>query len=1516
MNKVTASPCRRALHRVLAITLAVSLLLTLLPMTQAVDDVAGHWAESVLRDWMSRGLLNGYRDGSVKPDAPVTRAELCAMINRVFSLTTPAEIDFDDVPRSHWAYSDIAIAVGKGYAKGDPDGKFRPDDPITREEAAVMLARLLELTMEDTSYAERFLDSAMIPEWARGAVSALLREGLMTGYGDNTFGAGRSITRAESVTLLDRARRYSEAASTPSQPDEKPSDTQDTPQTPSAVTPPASTRPSNPGIIPPQPIDPSQAYITKDGVANGVIMLSPNATEMEIYAAQELQTHIELVSGARLNIIRDTSGNAAPYATMEPAAISAVQAGYYTFTVLVTNPTNADVAITLSAEDLGVDAPAVELSDTFLTLPAQSYAEVGGLVTVGNDTLSGIHTLDITVTAGGSTIETLELSVEYAGANLLSNPGFEDISFSPWWPVADLNGATDADAHSGSKSMFLRNARSGYNVGILASNSEAYAYELTFWARRAEGTPDVHFDIVELDSNNAQIRTAVKQDFTLTDEWAQYTTGVFFVNPSKNDSYKRCWFNYNLFGDETGMIYMDDFVLRCVGTVEGYTPAVSSIPEGNLLNNSGFEIAGSTPQQAAGYNFDNNGADNPGFYRFETDDAISGSYVIKYDFEKLSGQQHLYHGSISLKKGYVYRFGADAKKIGDGCDAYLDLCLTALPTSLGLGTQKLTTTSEDITQEWQRFEVEFVASDSELEAYAGAHWPDYFVRGSAGVMYLDNLTLIEVGPATEYTANTMLRITPSVKDSSEYPGTLVPLPMPEKPQLSTTEIRSLGSSELKLYVATTESLPKLTMMYPYDASYLADSDGFAIRKTGNTVYIFGTIPRGALNGVYDFLEDNAGILWTRSIELGTLYDVTPSIPLTHVNYAEKSPFEVRGWHLCGSGAGGESHSDPATEIMMARNKLNAKFAEFSNMSCWTWQQSIGLEPVNMGHNLHYWLTKSPYYQSLSEDAKKACWNTDNDGNSKMGASSGLGQLNFWNPDVAIAIAQSVNAFLDVTDIRYVGVGMEDTASCVQKPEDTLPFEYADGEFVQPDDPKYLSTVFFTFLNDVARRVKAEHPDVIVTTYAYLFTETPPKCSIEDNVAILIAPIYEDMKLPLTDPDSSANRKIVANMDEWVQKTENILVYNYYGCFPYAAEQFERPIADRIQSDLQYYVSNGFMGLLPEGIVDNGTDTWAISTLTLWLYSKLAWDPNADIDALTNLFCEKAYGEAAQYMREYYRLLLQTWDENYTALLWNATLSSYVKTFYSDPEHNALMQAQLDAAWEVADDTVRQRIAPIRDAFMECSAFVSDQAESVTAKRTTATQAEILAEFDMSSDIWSAATPATRLLHTKTGLPVEGTETRVRLLWNDTTLFVAYENFDDRMSELVAAGLNSAGNWWSSASDDVETYIGSENPKGNPNANFRVFFTNPDGDQIVYEAGPTYVADPGEWSAATKLFDDRWVVIQAIPFTQLGIESVTAGTTLFGYFYREFNKDGTAHYIGWNGSHVWQYSEFQPITLVD
>ena len=190
--------------------LASFLLLALLLQTAwaggaaaAFPDTAGHWAEAEIEDMQGRGLLQGYPDGSFRPDAPVTRAELLVVLLRSLEIEAngPTDAAFADVPSTHWAAPVVASARRLGFASGYPNGTFRPDAPMTRAEAAALLYR----AYPDVSGDPRapFPD---VPEehWAGAAIEALAAAGVVNGDPSGRFLPNRTVTRAELSVLLWR----------------------------------------------------------------------------------------------------------------------------------------------------------------------------------------------------------------------------------------------------------------------------------------------------------------------------------------------------------------------------------------------------------------------------------------------------------------------------------------------------------------------------------------------------------------------------------------------------------------------------------------------------------------------------------------------------------------------------------------------------------------------------------------------------------------------------------------------------------------------------------------------------------------------------------------------------------------------------------------------------------------------------------------------------------------------------------------------------------------------------------------------------------------------------------------------------------------------------------------------------------------------------------------------------------------------------------------------------------------
>ena len=192
--------------KLLSLILTAAMLLSLMPATVfAADtffDTSGHWAADAIKTWTRHDVLNGYPNGEFRPNAPITRAELAAVLNRVMGYTKAADNAFTDVPAGEWYTGDIAKLYAAGIMAGDGNGIMRPTANITREEAAVMIARAFAVE-ENVGNENPFPDAAQISGWAALLVDGMKSAGYINGDNNGNFNPKAPITRAEVVTILD-----------------------------------------------------------------------------------------------------------------------------------------------------------------------------------------------------------------------------------------------------------------------------------------------------------------------------------------------------------------------------------------------------------------------------------------------------------------------------------------------------------------------------------------------------------------------------------------------------------------------------------------------------------------------------------------------------------------------------------------------------------------------------------------------------------------------------------------------------------------------------------------------------------------------------------------------------------------------------------------------------------------------------------------------------------------------------------------------------------------------------------------------------------------------------------------------------------------------------------------------------------------------------------------------------------------------------------------------------------------
>lgn len=171
---------------------------------QSFPDVSkSHWANDLIKEATEKGYLKGYPDGTFRPDEPITRAELTAIFSRVLVLQEKTGKEFSDV-KDGWYTAYVNSAAFAGIIDGYPDGSFKPDKNISREESAKILAASVPDNATETIGLDRFIDKTSIGTWAKDAVKLVSNKGYFLGDDHKRFLPQTNLTRAEAAAILVR----------------------------------------------------------------------------------------------------------------------------------------------------------------------------------------------------------------------------------------------------------------------------------------------------------------------------------------------------------------------------------------------------------------------------------------------------------------------------------------------------------------------------------------------------------------------------------------------------------------------------------------------------------------------------------------------------------------------------------------------------------------------------------------------------------------------------------------------------------------------------------------------------------------------------------------------------------------------------------------------------------------------------------------------------------------------------------------------------------------------------------------------------------------------------------------------------------------------------------------------------------------------------------------------------------------------------------------------------------------
>lgn len=172
--------------------------------TNFSDLDSAQWAESSVKYLAGKGVVSGRGDGKFYPNDVMTREEFVKLIVLAFDVyDAGAECEFSDVSADGWSYRYIASAARLGLVTGNENNEFNPTGSITREDMAVIMHRVYSLSgLNGQAQALDFSDADSISGYAKEAVGVLTGSKIINGMGDGTFAPKNAVTRAQASKVV------------------------------------------------------------------------------------------------------------------------------------------------------------------------------------------------------------------------------------------------------------------------------------------------------------------------------------------------------------------------------------------------------------------------------------------------------------------------------------------------------------------------------------------------------------------------------------------------------------------------------------------------------------------------------------------------------------------------------------------------------------------------------------------------------------------------------------------------------------------------------------------------------------------------------------------------------------------------------------------------------------------------------------------------------------------------------------------------------------------------------------------------------------------------------------------------------------------------------------------------------------------------------------------------------------------------------------------------------------------
>jgi uncharacterized protein DUF4838 len=651
-------------------------------------------------------------------------------------------------------------------------------------------------------------------------------------------------------------------------------------------------------------------------------------------------------------------------------------------------------------------------------------------------------------------------------------------------------------------------------------------------------------------------------------------------------------------------------------------------------------------------------------------------------------------------------------------------------------------------------------------------------------------------------------------------------------------------------------LPDTLDLFPKDREKLKNNDGYAVRLKDNVLYIIGTSPKGVMNGVFRSLTANTGIIWARPAKGGTFFKKNPDIVFTKTDYIEIPAFSWRGWMITGP------IDNTIVEgcewiVRNGGNWLNQSGGGGNRVT-----EKYGMiSQAGGGHNLNTtYISEKKYYDSNPDFFPLIK-------GKRMRPSEKIlrSQICFANKKMQAAFIVELDRLIERNPgIRTFCINIEDNFDCCECPKCTAPIKLADGTTLKVGDKRFYSTLYYLFLNKIARHVKSKVKGGQINSLAYFFTEMPPAIRIEDNIIIVFAPIQRNMKFPLNHPENKVNNKY---LEGWLKQTRNVVLRDYYGL----QVEFPRPVDVIAVADFRYMYKFGANQHYSEISFDgpptsdrglagrNGTLIWDYSAPFFYVINEAMWHPELDAHEVRNNFIRKVYGDAAPEMIEFYRLIEQEWNNVKGVSLYNDDPHClWIRYVVNRNISDKLLQLLDKALAKKLDPRIEKTLKDIQDNIKSETAVCAISYKAIKVK------GKVVFDEDFQSGEWLNAMPTDDFYLIRTKNPAD-LNTTVKIICDDKNLYLGVKCSDVPGKTFVSAPAGTSRDKWISNTDKFELFVSGKDSK------IYQFIIDPDGN--IYDSCNGDAKWNGKFKMQQKKQNGKWSLMLTIPFSELGYSTM-------------------------------------------